>query len=53
MDERNFTYMFYGFAVAWLVVVIYVFMLAARERKLRLEISRLRQMIETGDRSRS
>ena len=51
MDSRNFTYMFYGFAVAWLAVVIYVVTLVSRERKLREEMRRLRQMIETGDRS--
>ena len=51
MDSRNFTYMFYGFAVAWLAVVIYVVILVSRERKLREEMRRLRQMIETGDRA--
>ena len=53
MDERNFTYMFYGFTVAWLIVLAYVLMLVSRERKLRQEIARLRQMIETGDRRAS
>ena len=32
MDSRNFTYMFYGFAAAWAVVVIYVLTLISRER---------------------
>ena len=50
MDSRNFMYMFYGFAVAWVVVVIYVLTLVSRERKLRDEMKRLRTMIETGDR---
>ncbi|MDZ4797247.1 MAG: CcmD family protein [Bryobacteraceae bacterium] len=50
MDTRNFTYMFYGFAVAWLVVVLYVLTLVSRERKLREEMRRLKSMIETGDR---
>ena len=31
MDTRNFTFMFYGFAAAWLILVIYVLMLVARE----------------------
>ena len=51
MDSRNFLYMFYGFAVAWVAVVIYTVTLVARERKLRDEMRRLRQMIETGDRT--
>jgi CcmD family protein len=49
MDTRNFTFMFYGFASAWAVIVIYVITLAAREKKLREEMGRLRQMIESGD----
>ncbi len=50
MDERNFTYMFYGFAVAWVAVIVYVVTLVARERKLSEEMRRLRQMIESGER---
>ncbi len=50
MDNRNFLYMFYGFAAAWTVVVIYVLTLVSRDRKLREEMARLRNMIETGDR---
>jgi CcmD family protein len=44
--------MFYGFAVAWALVVIYVLTLVSRERKLRDEMARLKNMIESGDRSR-
>jgi len=50
MDNRNFLYMFYGFAVAWLVPMIYVLTLMSREKKLRDEMRRLKSMIETGDR---
>lgn len=51
MDTRNFTYMFYGFAAAFIIIVIYVLTLVSRERKIREEIKRLRGMIEsTGDR---
>jgi CcmD family protein len=50
MDERNFTYMFYGFAAAWTLVVIYLLTLVSREKKLRDEMKRLRTMIESGDR---
>lgn len=46
MDNRNFLYMFYGFLAAWLIVVIYVVMLAMRERTLRRELDRVRQMVE-------
>jgi CcmD family protein len=50
MDNRNFLYMFYGFAAAWTLVVLYVLTLVSRERKLRDEMNRLRSMIETGER---
>jgi len=38
--------MFYGFLAAWLIVLLYVVMLALRERKLRRELDRVRQMVE-------
>ena len=50
MDNRNFLYMFYGFAVAWALVVLYVLTLVSREKKLREEMHRLKSMIESGDR---
>ena len=50
MDARNFTYMFYGFSVAWLVIMLYVISIAVRERRLRQELDRVKRMIEQGDR---
>jgi CcmD family protein len=44
--DSNYTYMFYGFTVAWLVVIIYVISIAARERKLRAELDRVKRMVE-------
>jgi CcmD family protein len=35
MDQRNFTFLFYGFAGAWLVLFVYVLILVQRTRKLR------------------
>lgn len=46
MDERNFTYMFYGFLAAWLVLVAYVVALVSRERKIKKELENLKRMIE-------
>ncbi len=46
-DNRNFRYMFYGFLAAWMVLVIYVLSLAARERGLRKQMSDLRSMVES------
>jgi CcmD family protein len=46
MDSRNFTFMFYGFLAAWLILVGYVVSLVARERKLRRELDSVKNMIE-------
>jgi CcmD family protein len=46
-DNRNFRYMFYGFIAAWLVLVIYVVSLVARERGLRKQIDNLKHMVES------
>ena len=46
IEVRNFTYMFYGFAAAFLILVTYVVSLALRERKLRSELDRVRRMVE-------
>lgn len=52
MDARNFTYMFYGFLAAWLILVIYVVTLAARERSIRKELTRLRSMMDDREHTR-
>jgi len=46
IDQRNFMYMFYGFAAAWVIVTAYVLFLALRERRLREELDRVRRMVE-------
>jgi CcmD family protein len=53
MDERNFAFMFYGFAVAWLIVVAYVVYIATREKKLREELDRVKAMVGERDRPAS
>jgi CcmD family protein len=49
MDPRNFLYMFYGFTAAWLILVVYVVLLALRERKLKAELDRVRRMVEDSE----
>jgi CcmD family protein len=44
--DQNYTFMFYGFLAAWLVVIIYVISIAMRERKLRAELDRVKRMVE-------
>lgn len=50
MDARNFTYMFYGFAVAWLIPAIYLVTLMMREKRIDAELDRVKRMIgDKGD----
>ncbi|MEO7649815.1 MAG: CcmD family protein [Bryobacteraceae bacterium] len=46
MDQRNFTYMFYGFSAAWLILVVYVASLVARESRIKKELENLKRMVE-------
>jgi CcmD family protein len=46
MDSRNFTFMFYGFLAAWLILVAYVVSLVSRERKIKRELDSLKSMLE-------
>jgi CcmD family protein len=48
MDARNFQFMFFGFAAAWAVIAIYVISIAARERKLRDELDRVKKLVDQG-----
>jgi hypothetical protein len=43
---HNFVFLFYGLLTAWLVLLAFVGLLAARERTLRRELERLRLMLE-------
>lgn len=46
MDQRNLEYLFYGFLAAWLIVVVYVMSIVARERRLKSELDRVKRMLE-------
>jgi len=52
MSPQNFTFMFYGFTVAWLIVIVYVISIAVREKKLRQELDRVKRMVEEGESTR-
>jgi CcmD family protein len=49
MDTRNFTFMFYGFLAAWLILVVYVLSLVSRERKITEQIKGLRGLLDDRD----
>jgi len=44
--QHNYTFLSYGLTAAWVITVIYVLMMVARERKLKREIASLRAMLE-------
>jgi CcmD family protein len=46
MDQRNFTFMFYGLAAAWLIVSLYVVLLANRSKRIRSQLDNLRRMVD-------
>jgi len=47
--DKNFEYMFYGFLAAWLIVIVYVISIALRERSLRQELERVKQMVDQAE----
>lgn len=49
MDARNFTYMFYGFLAAWLIVLLYVIALARRGAKLRKDLENVKALLTPGE----
>ena len=44
MDARNFTFMFYGFLAAWVIVLLYVISLARRGARLKKELDEVRKI---------
>lgn len=44
--QRNFTFLSYGFAAAWIILTLYVLMMVSRERKLKRQIANLKAMLE-------
>ena len=52
MNPQNYTFMFFGFTVAWLIVIVYVISIALREKKLRQELDRVKRMVEEGESTR-
>jgi CcmD family protein len=39
-------YLFAAYAAIWIILAIYIFSIQSRERKLRDELSRLKQLVE-------
>ncbi len=49
MDKTQFIYLFFGYLVAWVGVVIYIGSLVRRERKLREQLALLEQQIKDSE----
>lgn len=49
MDTRNFTFMFYGFCAAWLIVLAYVISLAMRGARLRKELDQVKDLVNRNE----
>lgn len=45
-EIRNLAYLFYGFSVVWVIVLVYVFSLSRREKNLRDEMNELKKSVE-------
>ena len=52
MSSQNSVFLFIGFTVAWLIVIVYVISIALREKKLRQELDRVKRMVEEGESTR-
>ncbi len=53
MDARNFTFMFYGFLAAWLIVLLYVISLARRNARLKKELEDVKSLVASAQSDRS
>lgn len=45
-DIRNLSYMFYGFAIIWVVIIGYLWTLSRQERDLRAEVEELKKSVD-------
>ena len=45
-EIRNLSYLFYGYTVIWVIILLYVFTLSRREKHLRDEVEALQKSIE-------
>ena len=49
VEARNFTYLFYGFLAAWVIVLVYVISLARRGTRLKKELDEVRHLFAAPD----
>lgn len=44
MDPRNFTFLFYGFLAAWLILFLYILNVARRGARLKRELEDVKRL---------
>ncbi|HVP46977.1 MAG TPA: hypothetical protein VMT32_10360 [Bryobacteraceae bacterium] len=47
--QRNFQGLIWGFVAAWVILLLYTSMIVVRERKIRREMERLKNMVEDAE----
>lgn len=52
-EIRNLSFLFYGYTVIWVIILLYVFTLSRRERNLRDEIDDLKRSVRDEKRNGS
>jgi CcmD family protein len=45
-DIRNLSYMFYGFAIVWVILIGYLWSLSRQERDLRAQVDELKKSVD-------
>jgi CcmD family protein len=51
MDTANVKFLFIGYIAAWIIVMLFVFLLVRRGQKLTGELKRLRALVENKEQS--
>lgn len=51
VDITNLHFLFYGYSVAWLIMIGFVFLLIQRSRRIDRELRRLKSLVEDKENS--
>jgi CcmD family protein len=52
-EIRNLSFLFYGYTVIWVIILLYVFTLSRREKNLRDDIDELKRSLRDEQRNDS
>ena len=52
MNSQNSLFLFLGYTVAWLVIIVFVISIALREKRLRQELDRVKRMVEENEQAK-